>query len=149
MFQKRNEAGRHRDQLLGRYVHVIHARRFNVNEVAFAAANDAVGGELAVFLDGRVGLRDDEGFLAVGSQIVQMRADLAVLGLAIRGFQEAEVVDAGEGGQRGDQADVGTFRRFHGANAAIMGGMHVPHLEAGAVAREATRPQGGQTALVG
>ena len=43
VFQERNQAGGHGDELLRRHVHVIHARGFDVDEVALAAAHDAVG----------------------------------------------------------------------------------------------------------
>ena len=43
VFQERNQARGDRDELLRRNVHVIHARRLDVDEVARAAADDAVG----------------------------------------------------------------------------------------------------------
>ena len=43
VLQERNQAGGDGNQLLGRNVHVIDARRFDVDEVALAAAGDAVG----------------------------------------------------------------------------------------------------------
>src|SRR2546430_6819304 len=55
---------------------------------------------------------------------VQTCALPILLDLAIRRLEKAEVVDPGEGRQRGDQADVGTFRRFHGADAAVVRGMN-------------------------
>ena len=69
VFQKRNQRRRNRHQLLRRNVHVIHLRRFHVNEVAALAANDAVGREMALVVNQRIRLRDDELFLAVGGQV--------------------------------------------------------------------------------
>src|SRR5262245_9920571 len=77
-----------------------------------------------------------------------MIAHLAMLDLAIRRFEEAEVVDAGESRQRRDEADVRTFRRFDRTNAAVVGRMNVAHFETGAVARETARSEGRETALV-
>ena len=67
---------------------------------------------------------------------------------AIGRFQEAKIIDLGESGQRGDQTDVRPFRRFHRANAAIVGGMNVAHLEPGAIPRQTARPQRRQAAFV-
>ena len=68
--------------------------------------------------------------------------DAAVLHLEVGAFDEAELVDAGVAGQRADEADVRTFRGFDGADAAVVRGVHVAHLEAGAVAAEAARSEG-------
>ena len=45
VLQEWNQAGRHRHQLFGRNVHVIHPGGLDVDEVALAAAHDAIGGE--------------------------------------------------------------------------------------------------------
>ena len=149
VLQERNQAGRHGNQLLGRNVHVIHPRGLHVNEVALAAAGDAFAQEIALVVNGGVGLGDDEVLLAVGGQVIEMIGHAAFFDLAVGRFHEAEIIDLGEGGQRGDQADVRAFRRFDRADAAVVGGMNVADLEAGAVAGQAARPQGGQAALVG
>src|SRR2546430_1463146 len=65
------------------------------------------------------------------------------------GCEEAEVMDAGEGGQRSDEADVGTFGSFDGADASVVGRVHVANLEPGAIAGEAAGPEGGEAAFVG
>ena len=72
VLQERNQARRHRHELLGRDVHVIHPRRLDVNEVALAPADDPVGSELALVVNRRVGLGDDECFLAVGREVIQI-----------------------------------------------------------------------------
>ena len=74
---------------------------------------------------------------------------MAVLDLAVRGLDEAERVDAAEGGQRADQTDVRAFRRLDRAHTAEVGRVHVSHLHGGAIARQTAGAQGRQTALVG
>src|SRR6202041_3255171 len=69
--------------------------------------------------------------------------------LAIRRFEEAEIIDARKGGERGDQADVRAFGRFHRADAAVMGRMNVAYFKAGTVTGQPARPEGRKTALVG
>ena len=63
--------------------------------------------------------------------------------------QEPELVDAGVGGEVADEADVRAFGRLDGAHAAVVRRVDVAHLEPGALAGEAARPQRGKPALVG
>ena len=49
---------------------------------------------------------------------------------------------------RADETDVRTFRRFDRTNAAVVRRMNVAHFEAGAIAAQTARPEGGETALV-
>ena len=67
---------------------------------------------------------------------------------AVRRLDEAEVVHARVGRERRDQADVRPFRRLDRADAAVVRRVHVAHLEAGALAREAARPERREAALV-
>src|SRR5208282_3614905 len=86
--------------------------------------------------------------LTVSREIIEALSDTAILDLAIRRFQKTEIVDAGERRQRRDQTDVRAFRRFDRTNTTVVRGMDVANLKPGAIAREAARPQGGQTPLV-
>ena len=95
-----------------------------------------------------VRLGDDVVLLLVGREVVHVVRDLAVHDTAVRRLDEAVGVDAGVGGQRADQADVRAFRRLDGAHAAVVGRVHVAHLEAGALAGQAAGAQGRQAALV-
>ena len=134
VLQEGNQAGGDRHQLFRRHVHVIHSRRLDVDEIAFAAAGHAVGEKVAPLVDLRVGLRDDKRLLAVGGEVFEVSRHAAFFHLAVRRFNETKVVDACERGQRRDQADVRPFRRFDRANAPVVGRMHVAHLEPGPVA---------------
>src|SRR5581483_3235276 len=112
-------------------------------------AHDAIAGEMAFVVDGRVGLRDDEGFLAISGEIIDMVAHAAIFDFAIWRFEEAEIVDARKSGERRDQPNVRAFRRFDRADAPVMGRMDVADFEPGAVAREPAWPEGRKAALVG
>ena len=57
--------------------------------------------------------------------------------------------DAGVGGQRPDEADVGAFGRLDGAHASVVGRVDVTHLETGALAREPAWPERREAPLVG
>src|SRR5439155_14308908 len=97
----------------------------------------AVGGEVAPVIDWGIRLSHNKSLLAVGGQVIDVAGDAPFLDPPVRGFDEAKIVDAGEGGERGDQTDVRPFRCFHRTNPPVVGGMDVANLEAGAVAGKA------------
>ena len=74
---------------------------------------------------------------------------MAAVHAPVRRLQEAVVVGARVHRQRIDQADVRAFRRLDRAHPAVVGRVYVAHLEAGALAGEAARPQSRDAALVG
>ncbi len=77
-----------------------------------------------------------------------MVGHVAGLDLAVRRLEEAVLVEPRVQRHRVDQADVRTLGRFDRADAAVVGRVHVAHLEAGALARQAARSQGGDATLV-
>ena len=110
---------------------------------------DQFVGQAQAAVHRRVGLGDHELRLFHRRQIDHLVRQVLVDHLAVGAFDEAVLVDAGEGRQRIDQADIGAFRRLDRADAAIMGGMHVAHFEAGALAGQAARSKRRHAALVG
>ena len=109
---------------------------------------DAVAAEAALLVDGGVRLGDRQALLLERREVLDLVADLAVAHHAVRRLDEAEVVHAGVGRERRDQADVRTFRRLDRADAAVVRRVHVAHLEARALAGETARPEGREAALV-
>ena len=67
---------------------------------------------------------------------------------AVRRLDEAVLVDAREGRERRDEADVRTFRRLDRADAAVVRRVHVADLEARALAREAAGAERAEAPLV-
>ena len=106
-------------------------------------------GEAALGVDGGVGLRDRVAALLHRREIDHLVGDAAVLHLAIGRFDEAVFVHPRIGRERIDQADIRPFRRLDRTDAAVMGRMHVAHLEAGAFARQTARAKRRKTPLVG
>ena len=86
-----------------------------------------------VVLERRVRLGDDVVLFFVGRHVDDLAGDLAVLDLAVRRLDEAELVDAGVGGQTTDQADVRAFRGLDRAHPAVVAEVHVADFEAGAL----------------
>ena len=115
---------------------------------ALLARGHQVAGEAAFVVQRRVGLGDDVLAFLDGRQVVDLHRDLAVAHPAVRRLDEAVFVQARVQGQRVDQADVRAFRRLDRADAAVVRDVHVAHLEAGALARQAARAQGRDAALV-
>ena len=68
--------------------------------------------------------------------------------LAVRALDEAVLVDARKAGERRDQTDVRTFRRFDRADAAVVRRVHVADFESGALARQTAWSKSRETPLV-
>src|SRR5467141_349018 len=88
-------------------------------------------------------------FAVTGVDDLNVVDDAPALDLAVGRFDEAVVVDTREAAQRADQTDVRAFRRFNGADAAVVRRVHVANFESGAFARETARPKSRETPLVG
>ena len=69
--------------------------------------------------------------------------------LAVRGLDEAELVDPGVGGERTDEADVRAFRGLDRAHPAVVAEVHVADLEAGTLTGQAARAERRQATTVG
>ena len=149
VLEERDQRRGHRNQLLRRHVHVVDLVRRDQQHVAGMAADHQVVGEAALVVERHVGLRDVIAALFHRREIDHLVGDAAVLDLAIGRFDEAVFVDARKGRERIDQADVRAFRRLDRADAAVMGRMHVAHLEAGALAGQTARAKRREAALVG
>ena len=148
VLEERDQRRGHRHQLVRRHVHQRHVFGLRHHEVAVVAARDEVVGELALLVDGGVRLGDVVPLLLERRVELDLVGDRAVLDLAVRRLDEAELVDARVGRQRRDEADVRTFRRLDRADAAVVRRVHVAHLEAGALAGQTTGPERREATLV-
>ena len=149
IFQERHQGRGHRDQLLGRNVDELHLVRRRHDEVSALAAGDQLVGQAVAVVDGRVGLGDGVFRLFHRRQIDHLVRQMLVDHPAIRAFDEAIFVHPRIGRQRIDQADIGAFRRLDRADAAVMGGVHVAHFEAGTLTGQTTRAQRRHAPLMG
>ena len=71
--------------------------------------------------------------VGVGSRRVH-ESNLSLFDDPVGGFDKAEIVDPGIGAQRYNQTDIGSFRGFNGAYAAVVRRMHIPHFKSGSFA---------------
>ena len=152
VFEERDEAGRDGGDLVRRHVHEVHLLGIHRRIVGLHTRFDALRvEEVALFVDAGRSLRDDEVLLLFGAHvddILVFHIHLAVLYAAIGRLDEAHVADLRIDAERGDQTDVRTLRGFDGAEAAVVGIVHVADLETCPVARQTARTEGRQTALV-
>ncbi len=150
VLEERDHRRRHRPELLRRDVDQVDVLGRVVLVVAgLGAAEDLVVGELAVLVDRLVRLADPALLLLGRVDVDDLVGDLAVLDDAVRRRDEAELRDLREARERADQADVRALRRLDRAHAAVMGRVHVAHLDRRALAREAAGAQRRQAAPVG
>ena len=84
----------------------------------------------------RVRLGNVKVLVPISAQIDNLLGYVAIVDLPVRGFNESEFVDPCERAQRAYQTDVRTFRRFNRADAPVVRGMNVAHLESGPVTAE-------------
>ncbi len=130
VLEERDQRRGDRDELLRRHVHVVDMVGGEEHDVAGAPADDQVLGQPPLGVHRRIGLRDRVFLLLHRRQVDDLVGHHAVAHLAVRSLDEAVLVDPGEGRQRVDQADVRAFRRLDRADAAVVGRVHVAHLEA-------------------
>ena len=147
VLEERDQAGGDGDELLGRDIHEVDRLGVDFEEVAAVAHSD-LADEVALLVELGVGLGDDLALLLVGGEVLDLVRHAAVLADAVRRLDEAELVDAGIEREGVDETDVRTFGGLDRADAAVVRGVHVAHLEAGAVAVETARPERGETTLV-
>src|SRR5207245_8977618 len=67
----------------------------------------------------------------------------------VRRLDESVRIHATVRREGADEADVRTFRRLDRADAAVVAEVHIADVEAGALTREAARPEGREAPLVG
>ena len=112
-------------------------------------AHDQVFGEPPAAVDRRVRLGNRVARLLHRRKIDHLVGNAPVFHFAIRRLDEPVFVHPREGRERIDETDVRAFRSLDRADAAVVGRMHVAHLEAGALAGEAARAKRGEPPLVG
>ena len=150
VLEERDQAGGDADHLLGRDVDVLDV--FGLDDVRSRSGTRAMSAArpgLPLVVDAGIGRREVVFAFLVGPHPDDLVCRLAVLDLAVRGDQEAVLVDAAIDAQRADEADVGAFGGLDRADAAVVGDVHVADLEASPLAVQAARAEGREPALVG
>ena len=148
MFQEGNERGRDGDHLAGRNVHQGHF----FTQVHFHFALDAHGNvfvkQVAFGIGAGVGLSHNLTAFTRGIKVHHFVGNAGIAHNAVGRFDKAVVVHLGKGGQRNDKTDVRAFRRFDGADTAIVRGVHVAYFKACAFTGKTAGAQSRKTTLV-
>ncbi len=100
-------------------------------------------------VDRRVRLGDQQLLFLGRVEVADLLGDDAVLDHPVGGGDEPVLGHLGERGQRADQADVRTLGGLDRAHAPVVGGVHVAHLDRGALAGQPAGAERGQAAPVG
>ncbi len=148
VLEERDQGRGDGDELLRRDVDRRHILGLDQAEITLLPDRNEILREAPVGVHRRVRLRDDKLLLLHSGEVARLLLHHAVLDQHVRGFDEPVLVDLGVGRERVDQADIRPFRRLDRADAAVMRGVHVAHLEARALARETARTERGKAALV-
>src|SRR5438477_92760 len=148
VLEERDQRGRHGNDLRRGHVHVLDAVGGRQSELVLEATGNQAIDELAVLVDLRIRLRNDEVAFLDRREKIDLVGDFAAHDFPVRRFQKPVPVGARVERERVDQADVRAFGRFDGAHPAIVGRVHVAHLEASALPCKPARPQGRYAPLV-
>ncbi len=154
VLEERDERRGHGHDLLRRDVHVLGLRRLGLVVLGAAMDLDALVYEEALRVEARVRLDDGGELLLVGGEVDDLVGDArlaaAVLhDAAVGRLDESVGVHPAVRRERADEADVRTLRRLDRADPAVVAVVDVADVEAGALARQAARPEGREAALVG
>ena len=148
VLEERDQRSGHRHDLRRRDVHVLDVLRRLQRELVLVAARHERIDELALLVEAGVRLRDHVvAFLDRGQELDLVR-DLAVRDPPVRRLEKAVAVGARVQRERVDEADVRAFRRLDRAHPAVVRRVHVAHLEARTLAREAARSERRHAPLV-
>ena len=148
VLEERDQRGRDRDDLRGCDVDVLDLVGRGQQRLAVDPHRDQLVGQHAGGVHRGVGLGDHVAAFLDRRQVVDVVGEGLAHDLAVRGLEEAVLVELGVQRQRVDQADVRALGRLDRADATVVGRVHVAHLEAGTLAGQAARAQRGDATLV-
>ena len=126
VFEEGNQGGRHGYHLARRHVHILHFRRRYQGEFHLVTHRNQLVNQTAFSIQRSRRLGDHLLGLSNGRQVLNVVSDLAMT-TRRTGLSKAVAVGASVGGQRVNQTDVGTFRRFNRAYPAVVSGVRRAH----------------------
>ena len=150
VLKERDQRGCDRHHLAGSNIHVRDL--FGKNQrgvVAGDAAEDHLVSELAVRVNGSRRLSDVLAVLVVSGEPLDLISDPPVFDHPVRRLNETERVNAPEGSQRTDQANVRALRGLNRAHAPIVRWVNVTDFHARTVPGQTARAKSREAPLVG
>ena len=152
VFQEGNQCSRNGYHLLGRNVHQLYLFSVYLDDFLFASTGNLLMHEMSFFIQRLIRLCYVVDFFLVRSHIDKFICNngllTALVNLSVGCLNEAVFIDACEGCQCIDQANVRAFWCLNGAHSAVMRMVNVTHLEAGSVSGQTAGAQCGKSSLV-
>ncbi len=149
VLEERDQRRRHRHDLSRVDVHVVDRGGVHLDGHAVTRAAQHRRHQLAVLVHLGVGLGDRVLLLLQRVQVLDVESVTLPFSILRYGrLHEAVLRHLCVGAERPDQADVGTLRGLDRAHAAVVGGVHVAHLDRRPLAGQAAGAQRRQPAAV-
>ena len=99
MLEEGNETGCYGDKLFRRNIHVLNFLGLDLNEIRTVTRRYGFAKKLAAAVHRRVGLSNIEVFITITREIFDVISNAPTFYLAVRSFDESEVIDSGIGTQ--------------------------------------------------
>ncbi len=150
VFKERYKRRCNRNQLLGRYVHIIYLISGKFGYFFLSSARNLFVYESVVFVQRFVRLRHDVSvFFVCGKIIYYVRnGSGSFIHSSIRRFDKSVFVYFRKGGQRGDKSYVLTFRRFDRTHSSVVRVVNVSDFESRSFSVQSSRSQRRQFSLM-
>ena len=148
VFEERNQCCGDRNSLTRRDINIFNILAGDSGQIALYASERIALAEMPFFICDDIRRSQNSFHFFVSTKVFMNAVDFAIFHHTVRGNQEAVLINIGIDRQRGDQADVGTFRRFNRTDSAIVRNMNVTHFEAGSFTIQTARSKGRQSAFV-
>ncbi len=151
IFKEGDHACCDRHNLAWANVDEVNVFTWDLDDFSLVTNGDIFRLERVILVEGFSCLCDNEEVFLISGHVDNIARDLMGHGIdtAIRCFNEAILIDTRIGSERTDQTDVGTFRRFNGADTGIMAVVNVTNFKRSAVTIQTTRTECRQTTLMG
>src|SRR5699024_8604491 len=121
VLQERNHRGTNGDHLTRRNVNEVNTISVSHANIAVLEANlNAVINDVALGVLLNFSLTNGVTVFFISGEVVNLIGDATIFYLAVRGFNEAESINASVGSQRTDQTNVRAFGSLNRAHAAVV-----------------------------
>ena len=146
VLEERDQRRGHRPDLVRRHIHQVNFLRRGEDVLALPRpAGDLGAAELVrLGVELRVRLGDHAVLFLRGVEVDHLVGHDALVDHPVGRGHEPVLRDLGVARQRADQADVRALRSLDRAHAAVVGGVHVAHLDGRALTRQAAGAEGAQ-----
>src|SRR4051812_18172799 len=131
MFKERNQGSTQTNDLVWRYVHVLHFAFIKNREVTCLAAYDFIFSKVSFIIKRRIRLCDfGEIFFFCTEESQLLHFHFTMTNLTVWCFDKAHLIDLRVNAKCRDQTNVWTFRSFNCTKTSVVRIVYVTNLEA-------------------